>query len=139
MFTFGRQREKECALRYLKEPKQAHLIEAVVDAVHDLLEGRMSPDAIRAVLSRAFVEGGTGVWEQTGSWLQKLIGDQPTLESLWSEFASHPESKVRFRAACFINEMSPTLAREIGSRLSLDRSKKVREMAEARLSGLTPG
>jgi hypothetical protein len=136
MFTFGRQREKECALHYLKDPQQAHLMEAVVDAVHDLLEGRMAPDAIRPVLSRAFIEGGTGVWEQTGSWLGKLIRDQPTLESLWSEFSSHPELMVRLRAACFINEMSPILARDIVSRLRLDRSKKVREMAEARLEEL---
>ncbi len=133
MFTFGRQREKESALYYLRDPQQAQLIEAVVDAVHDVLEGRASLDAVRAVLSRAFVEGGTGVWEQAGSWLRKLIAEEPALESLWSEFASHPELKVRFRAACFINEMSPTVAREIGSRLRVDRSKKVREMAEARL------
>ena len=133
MFTFGRQREKESALHYLKDPQQAHLIEAVVDAVHDLLEGRVSVDAIRPVLARAFVDGGTGVWEQTGSWLRQLIPGQPTLESLWSELAAHSELKVRFRTACFINEMPPTLAREIGSLLSLDRSKKVREMAEAGL------
>jgi len=133
MFTFGRQREKESALYYLKDPQQAHLIEAVVDAVHDFLEGRASLDAVGPVLSRAFAEGGTGVWEQAGSWLRKLVVDQPTLESLWSELASHPGLKVRFRTACFINEMSPTLARNIGSRLSLDRSKKVREMAKARL------
>jgi hypothetical protein len=133
MFTFGRQREEECALDNLRNPQQSHLIEAVVDAIHDLIEGRTSPDAMRPVLLRAFVEGGTGVWEQTGSWLQKLKVDQPTLVSLWSELASHSELKVRFRTACFINEMSPTLAREIGSRLSLDPSKKVREMALARM------
>jgi hypothetical protein len=133
MFTLGRQREKESALYYLRDSQQAPLIEGVVDAVHDLLEGRTTPDALRPVLSRAFVEGGTGVWEQTGSWLRKLIGEQPTLASLWSELASHIELKVRFRTACFINEMPPTLAREIGARLSLDRSKKVREMAEVRL------
>jgi hypothetical protein len=136
MFTFGRQREKESSLHDVQDPQQARLIEAVVDAVHDLLEERMSPDAIRPVLSRAFVEGGAGVWEQTGSWLRKLTGVQPALKSLWGEFASHPEMKVRFRTACFISEMSPALAREIGSRLSVDRSKKVREMAEARLEDI---
>ena len=133
MFTFGREREKESALHYLRDPQHVHLIEAVVDAVHDLLEGRDSLDAVRHVLSRAFLNGGAGVWEQAGSWLRKLVADQPSIESLWSEFASHPEPKVRFRTACFIDEMSPTLARIIGSQLSLDGSKKVREMAEARL------
>jgi len=136
MFTFGPQRGKESALHYLKDPRQAQLIEAVVDVVHDLLEGRTSADSIRTVLARAFVEGGTGVWEQAGSWLRKLIPEWPTLETLWSELADHSELKVRFRTACFINEMPPTLAREIGSRLSLDRSRKVRGMAEARLREL---
>lgn len=88
MFTFGRQREKECALHYLKDPMQAHLIEAVVDAVHDLLEGRMTLDAIRPVLSRAFVEGGTGVLGRGDPRAHR----RPSAKAL----RDHP---VRFRSA----------------------------------------
>ena len=138
MFTFGRQHEKACATRHLRDPQQAELIEGVIDTVQDLLEGVATDDTIRPKFIRGLVEGGSGVWEQTGSWLSKIIVDQPNLEGVWSELASHVEWKVRFRVACFINVMSPTLALEIGAQLMRDRSKKVRDMAEARLQEIGP-
>lgn len=133
MFTFGRQHEKACAVRYLRDPQQAELIESVIDAVHDLLEGAATVDTIRPMLLRGLISGGSGVWEQTGSWTRKLIAEQPHLESVWTELAAHADWKVRFRVACFINDMPATLAQDIGAQLVNDRSKKVREMAEARL------
>ena len=133
MFTFGRKREKECALRYLNDLSQFELIEAVVDGVHDLIEGRIEDDTLRPIISRAFIEGGSGVWEQTGSWLRKLVAEYPQFEALWREFSDHSNWKVRFRTACFLNEMSTIIATSIGDRLKQDRSKKVREMAVARM------
>lgn len=134
MFTFGREHEKKCALGHMrsKNAKEVRLIIAVVDAVHDLLETNATEDAVRTILSQAFVEGGTGVWEQTGSWLRKLIKEYPRFESMWLEFANNADWKVRFRAACFIDEMPPLIGRRVSAHLREDSNKKVRGMAEGK-------
>ncbi len=131
MFTFGRDHEKACAVRHLRNPRQSQLIEAVIDGAHDLLEGRIAEDDLRPILSRAFTEGGSGVWEGTASWLRKLIREYPHLRSLWSKLANHAEWRVRFRAACCIRDMPAPLAKQIAILLRYDRSRKVCEMAAA--------
>jgi hypothetical protein len=133
MFTFGRDHERECAVRYLRDADEAQLIVSVVDVVHDVLEGKVDPEAVRPVVIRAFSDGGLGVWEQTGSWLRKLVNDYPQLEAVWLELSTSPEGKVRFRVACFLNELPRSLAVKIGSTLKDDRHKKTREMAQTRL------
>jgi hypothetical protein len=137
MFTFGRQHEKKCAVSYVRDIGQASLIHDVIDAVHDVLENQTDIEDVRPVFSRAFTEGGSGVWEQTGSWIWKLAVEYPDLDSLWQEFATNTDWKVRFRAACFINNMPVTTATEIGNILRNDRSKRVREMAQARLEEMS--
>jgi hypothetical protein len=137
MFTFGRDHEKKCAVEYLRDPRQADLITTVVDAVHDVIEGKAIDGGIRPIVTRAFVEGGTGVWEQTGSWLRRLATENVDEKSLWQELADHADSKVRFRVACFLNDLPPVTAKEVGEKLKNDRSKKVREMAVARLEELS--
>jgi hypothetical protein len=140
IFTFGRQREKECAIENLHDPADAPLIHAVVDAIHDLLEGKVTEDALRPVFTRAFCEGGGGVWEQTGNWLKKLVSDFPSLQSLWLVFEVHPQWKVRWRTACCLGYMPRNLAIEVGNRLKRDRSRKVSGMAESRVEELeNPG
>lgn len=136
MFTFGREHEKKCAIGYVrtKVSGQVELITELIDAVHDLIESTGTEKAVRTALSEAFVAGGSGVWEQAGAWLRKLVKEYPTFETLWLEFANHQEWKVRFRAACFIDEMPPALARQVSDQLKADGNKKVREMAEARQS-----
>jgi hypothetical protein len=42
MFTLGRQREKEHSHQYLNSEDEAWRIDAVIDAVHDLLDGTRS-------------------------------------------------------------------------------------------------
>jgi hypothetical protein len=133
MFTFGREHERECAVRYLRDPNQAHLITSVVDAVHDVLEGKSTPDSVRPLAIRAFTEGGSGVWEQTGSWLRKLAAKYPELDSVWRDLSHSPDGNTRFRVACFLNELPTELATEIGARLKDDRHEKTREMTQARL------
>jgi hypothetical protein len=137
IFTFGRQREKECSIDYLHDQAQAPLIHGVVDAVHDLLEGTITEDALRPVLFHAFCEGGGGVWEQTAGWLRKLASDFPSLQSLWLEFAAHPQWKVRLRTAGCLDDMPESLAIQVGNRLKSDRSMKVRSMAEGNLELIT--
>src|SRR5688572_10225404 len=77
MFTLGREREKQHSHRYLRSQKEAWRIEAVIDAVHDLLDGTKDPDGVRSVFADAFTNGGSGVWEQTGSWLRKISKNIP--------------------------------------------------------------
>jgi hypothetical protein len=44
VFSFGRDREKEAAAGYVRNPAQVPLVHALVDRVHDLLEGRGAVD-----------------------------------------------------------------------------------------------
>lgn len=133
MFTFGRERERQCAVGYVRDASQHDSILAVVDAVHDLLENKITEDESSVILTDAILHGGSGVWEQTGTWIRKLSQEYPGISKLWTSLADHPEWKVRFRVACFLNDMPRDLALELGSKLEEDKSKKVREMALARL------
>ncbi len=132
MFTFGRDHEKKCALQNLRDQKNALLISTLIDAIHDLIEQRIAPQELRPFLIAAFSEGSSGVWEQSGSWLRKLGKHYPELCSVWIDLSSHPNSKVRFRAACCIDDMPPAMARETVEKLCRDTNKKVRDMAIAR-------
>jgi hypothetical protein len=48
MFTFGREHEKKCS-----ESRTAPLLLAVVDAVHDLIEGKGTEEALKRSLRKA--------------------------------------------------------------------------------------
>jgi len=121
MFTFGREHEHECAARYVRNPAQLGLVTALIDAVHDLLEAKTSDERVRSAVRAAFVEGGSGVWEQAGSWLRKLCKDYPGFSALWQEFASHSRAGIRFRAAAFLDEMPGAIAENVQSRLAGDK------------------
>lgn len=133
MFTFGRDHEKKCAAHYLRDASQVGLIADVVDAVHDVLEGKSTIDDVRETIVRAFSEGGSGAWEQAASWMTKLSSEYPELLSEWRSLAEHKKATVRYRVACCLNDMPQLLAQEIGRQLVNDRGSKVREMAMGRL------
>lgn len=133
MFTFGREHEKKCAAHYLRDTRQVGMMEDVIDAVHDVLEGKRLIDDVRSSFAKAFSEGGSGVWEQTASWMTKLAGEHPELLTEWQSLAAHKNAMVRFRVACCLNDMPYSFATEIGQQLMNDRGTKVRTMAAARL------
>jgi hypothetical protein len=126
MWTIGREREKEHARRFLGVSKESSLIEAVIDAVHDLLESGIVIAATRAAFTRGFVDGGNGTWESTGSWLAKSVRKFPELSSLWLEFGSHSSTSIRFRAAAFLKDMPEETALAIFPVLLSDKSARVR-------------
>jgi hypothetical protein len=105
MFTLGRQREKEHATRNLRSDADKQLIEQVVDAVHDVLEKVKGPENVEPVLAEALVEGGSGAWEQTGSWMCQLAREHPSLTRLWLQLALHKSARIRFRVAAFLNDL----------------------------------
>lgn len=133
MFTFGRERERQCAVGYVRDASQHDMILGVVDAVHDFLEEKKTEAELSPILKCAFQQGGSGVWEQSGKWIRKLSHEYPVFLTLWSELAEYSDWKVRFRVACFLDEIPKELALELGARLTTDKSKKVREMALGRL------
>lgn len=133
MFTFGRDHERKCEARLVRNPEQIPLLLSVVDAVHDLIEGKGTEEALKESLRAAFVEGGTGVWENTEKWLRKSSGDYPGVLELWSEFANHPKAEVRFRVACVLNRLPMPLFLVLSSQLVNDKSKKVHNMARERV------
>lgn len=134
MFTFGRDHEKKVCARYVRNPEQVPLLDSVIDAVHDLIEGKGSERALRDAIRTAFTEGGSGVWENTESWLRKASADYPGLLQLWAELAAHPKTEVRFRVACVLNLIPEPCRTDLAIRLKSDNSKKVSAMASDRLS-----
>lgn len=132
MFTFGREHERKCAVAYVRNRAQADLILHVVDAVHDLLEGKASAATLASTIRAAFVEGGSGVWEQAATWLRKTAVEHPELVSLWLELAQHPETSVRFRVACGLDDIPAQVFAQVANTLTSDKSKKVANMAKER-------
>ena len=133
MLTFGREHEKNCAVHYLRDKRQISMIEDMIDAAHDVIDGKRLIDDVRSLFATAFSEGGSGVWEQTASWITKLAGEYPELLSVWQLLAAHKSATVRFRVACCLNDMPHGIATEISRQLIADRSTKVRRMVAARL------
>jgi hypothetical protein len=133
IFTFGREHERKCEARYVRNPAQVPLILAVVDAVHDLIEGQASESDLRSVLREAFIEGGSGVWENAEKWLRKCSSDYPGLLDLWVEFAANSKLEVRFRVACVLDRVPKNIFDSLSVQLSNDKSRKVSSMARARI------
>ena len=126
MFTIGRDREKRHAGKYIRDPKNFSIVHNVIDAVHDCLEGSEDDDSVRQVFRDAFFEGGSGAWEQAGSWLRKLCSEYPRFSDIWTELAKHPKVDVRFHAAAFVVDMPDGVFPEMLQYFSHDRSKKIR-------------
>jgi hypothetical protein len=126
MWTLGRDREKEQARKFLGPSKDSSLIEAVIDVVHDLIEAKVEAEAVRAIFRRSFVEGCSGVWESTGSWLLKVGREFPDFFGLWDEFAAHSSAATRFRVAAFVGNLPEDAVRKLLPALLADPSTKVR-------------
>lgn len=133
IFTFGREHEKKCEARYVRNPAQVPLLMAVVDAVHDLIEGTGTEVALQNALRTAFIEGGLGVWGNAEKWLRKCSSEYPALLDLWSEFAENPNAEVRYRVACVLNLFPRKIFDTLSEQLATDKSKKVSNMARARI------
>lgn len=133
MFTFGRDHEKRSALAYVRKSEQAFLLVNMIDSVHDLLEGKASEAETANAIRAAFIEGGSGVWESSSSWLRKVGAEYALIKGLWLEFAQHPSANVRYRVACCLDGVPSSLFSSIATQLVEDKSKKVSTMAQSRV------
>ena len=133
MFTFGRAHEVEHAVLFVGSPEKAAVLVAVIDAVHDLLEGQGSEEAVLACLRTALVEGESGIWESAASWLRKLGAGYPATQQLWTELAVHRSATVRFRVACEVEDLADPLRSDLLRLLLQDPSKQVRERLEGQV------
>jgi hypothetical protein len=134
MFTLGRQREKQHAASYVRSDADTLVIGRVIDATHDVIEGSASADAVAQVFAEAFLTGGSGVWEQTGSWLCKLAGEHPSLARLWLQLAPHKSARIRFRVAAFLNDMPDDIRQQLAATFLADPSAKVRSKTAGEIS-----
>ena len=137
MFTFGRDHEIKHAIGFVGNEEKAEKLTQVINAVHDILEEKISVDKAKVIFIEAFSEGKSGVWESTGKWIRKLGSEYPEILDIWAVLASDSGAKVRYRVACFLDEMPMVLAQELGSTLADDKSKKVKSMAEVRLDEIS--
>jgi hypothetical protein len=126
MFTFGREHEKSCAANYVRNPGQIALIHNVIDAVHDLLERNIEAETCGSVLAEAFADGGSGIWEQTGTWLARLYLEYPEIELQWINLANSSSWKIRWRIAPFVRDLPVGLRRRLFLLLLNDSSSSVR-------------
>ena len=61
IYVYVRQRARtKCETRNVRNPEQVPLLLAVVDGVHDLIEGKGTEEALKKSLRKAFIEGGSG-------------------------------------------------------------------------------
>jgi len=134
MFTLGREREKENAARYLHNQADALVVARLIDAAHDLIESLASADAVAPVIAEAFVTGGGGAWEQTGSWMCKLAREHPSLARLWLQLAPHKSARIRFRVAAFLNDMPDDIRQQLAATFLVDPSAKVRSKTAGEIS-----
>ena len=134
MFTIGRDREKEHSNRYLRNPDHRAYMHRVIDAVHDCLQGDYDASEVRQAFTDGFNKGGEGVWEQTGSWLGKLSAEFPEFSDLWRDLAANKNSKLRFRAAAFLQSMPESHFSDMLQAFSVDRSKMIRSKVAGDLS-----
>src|SRR6478752_8570468 len=134
MFTLGRQREKQHAASYVCNEADTLVVGRVIDAAHDLIEGVASAEAVAPVFAEAFVDGGSGAWEQTGSWMRKLAQEHPSLTRLWSQLAPHKSARIRFRVAAFLNDMPDDIRQQLAATFLADPSTKVRSKTAGEIS-----
>jgi hypothetical protein len=129
VFTFGREHEKRCAAGYFRKPADPAALLALIDAVHDLVEGKVAVGDVRARLVECLVHGGARTWEGAGYWLEKVKDDFPALLTVWTELARHPQAEVRWRIACLVECMPAALRSELTPVLLADASRRVRRAA----------
>jgi hypothetical protein len=127
MFTFGREHEKKCAASYFRPSADPGALLALIDAVHDLAEGRVDVDHVHALLVECVVTGGVRTWEGAGYWLGKAQEDFPALTAAWTELAAHPQAEVRWRLACLLDRVPAAQRATLTAQLLADRSARVRD------------
>ena len=132
MFTFGRDNEIKTALRRHGGPDRASQIVDIVNAVHDLQEGKGSVERVEATILSALIEGRRDIWGAAGTWLLKMQVDFPACRRVWLELATHESAEVRFRVACHLTDFPRDLQGEIYAILKNDKSKRVRTHLEGK-------
>ena len=98
----SRNRHKEFARIYGKSAEDTQRVEAVVDAVCDVLEGLKSIGAVKQGFVEAFTKGGPGAWGYAGTLLIRLSASHPSAAEFWGDFCRHPSAEVRLRAVDFL-------------------------------------
>jgi len=129
IFTFGREHEITCAIRHVGDRDKAKHLIHVIELVHEMIEGSENITELQTAIVLAFTEGGAGVWESTGSWLNKLSKHNNVYHEVWLTLSSHSSHEIRFRVACFLDSIPGEIAESVHQNLLTDRSKKVREQA----------
>ncbi len=127
MFTFGRDHELKCVAESFKDSVKAKLLLDVVNIIHDYLDNTATAENVIDLVKLAIIEGKSGVWESTGSWLLKLGEENDVFQNVWRELVTHPCAEVRFKVGAHISDLPKGLNEEIYNLLLHDKSKKVRE------------
>ncbi|MET1078927.1 MAG: hypothetical protein ABWY06_13015 [Pseudomonas sp.] len=134
MFTFGRVKEVEVAIRRHGGPEKAAMVVDIVSAVHDFIENKADLSDVELTIKAALIEGRRDVWDAAGTWLLKLQKDYPAVEHVWFELVKDPKAEVRYRVASHIIDLPVGAREKIYELLKDDPSKRVREHVEGKWS-----
>ncbi len=118
MFTFGRIKEIEHAIYRVGNDEEAKLLINVINGVHDVLENKKNIENISETFKTALIEGKSGIWESSGSWLINLSDEYPILNKIWEELVQHPKLEVRFRVSAHLIDLPYDIAEKLYNSLS---------------------
>jgi len=136
IFTFGREREIEIVKCYEKDAYKRQLRIEIIESLHDYLNENQKKEILKIAIENAIIHGYSGTWEYATSLLSKLHYCDTYFSESWMILTKHNSWKVRFRIACVLNDIPNPYYDKINKQLIVDKSKKVAEMAKARIKEL---
>jgi hypothetical protein len=110
---------------------QKAMLLAVVDAAHDIIDGKTDVSEFVELARNAMIQGNSSVWQGASNWITKIGRRIPEVTVVWTELVSHANWKVRWRVACCLYSwgIEEKQSDRLFATLRNDKSEKVRRYA----------
>ena len=114
----------------LDDDQKAMLL-AVVDAAHDIIDGKVDASDFVVLARHAVIHGNSTVWQNATDWIAKIGRRVPEAKVIWDQLANHSSWGVRWRVACCLYSwgIEEPQADKLFAMLRDDKSEKVRRYA----------
>jgi hypothetical protein len=129
-----RQWERDKVTDSKLEAHQETMLLSVIDAAHDLIDGKPGVAKFLEFARHAMIKGNSTVWQNTSDWIRKTGNRTPEVRVVWDELAGHASWQVRWRIACCLYSwgIEERQSDRLFANLRNDKSEKVRRYAVSR-------